>query len=324
MDDMTIQKYFERNLGETPAISAAELPNLPHFARRQFRFLNACLFGKNICLLVSSKDNFKEHNLQELESVCQLVYEQTGTLPVFVFRNLAKQERLLLIKRKIEFLVPGLQMFLPQLGLELYDRIPKTFSPESAMLRPAAQAMLLEQLLTGSLQGLSVNKASQVMGYTAMGTLRAADQLNELKLCNVVPEGRGKILNFSSDRRKLWTDAAEHLRNPIKKMLAVKNDSVLNAFPFAGEYALGLHSDLSVSRKCYALHQTAFKKLLDSGELQLADSPGSGIADVQIWSYTLPSWQTEVDLLSLELSFKGNVDPRIKIALLELEEQRTW
>ncbi len=324
MDDETIQKYFERNLGETPAISAAELPTLPHFARRQFNFLNACLFGKNICLLVSQKNNFQEHNFQELESICQLVYAKNGTLPVFVFHNLTKRERLSLITRKIPFIVPGMQMFLPQLGLELYDRIPKTFSTESAMLRPAAQAMLLEQLLTGSLQGLSVNKASQAMGYTAMGTLRAANQLNELKLCNVVPEGRGKILNFSSDRRKLWTDAAEHLRNPVKKMLAVENDSALNAFPFAGECALSLHSDLSVSRKCYALHQAAFKKLLDSGELQLADSQGSGIADIQIWSYTLPSWQTEVDLLSLELSFRGNVDPRIKIALLELEEQRTW
>ena len=324
MKNIVVQKYLERNLGIVTDFSVAAMPKLPHFARRQFDFFMGALFEKNICLLIAKKEKFQDYNLQELESISQIVCKQNQMLGVFVFQRLSKQERLMLIKRGIPFIVPDTQMFLPQLGMDLFDRIPDRPVLESSFLRPAAQGMLLEQLLTGSLQGLSVNKASQIMGYTAMGTLRAADQLNALHLCEVSTIGRSKILNFSSDRKQLWEDAARYLRNPVRKTIAVENDSNLKNFPFAGEYALSRHSDLSVSRKCYAMHQTAFKSLFNEGALQISDHPADGVADIQIWFYTLPSWQEEVDPLSLELSFLENTDPRIKIALLELKEHQSW
>lgn len=324
MDYVAIQDYLERNIGEAPEMRAVEMPRLPHFARRQFCFYNAALFGKSILFLLSQKNAFRDHDLHEICSLSQLVWEQAGMLPIFVFHSISKRERLLLLKRRIQFIVPGTQMFLPLLALDLYDHIPDHITPESSKLRPAAQAMLLEQLLTASLQELSVSKAAQVMGFSAMGALRAANQLHELHLCSLGTEGRSKILLFTPDRKKLWGDAAAHLQNPVKKTVAVETDSSLRSVPFAGTYALSLHSSISTSRKCYALNQTEFKKLLAGGAIQPADSPGSGSADVQIWSYSLPSWQAEVDLLSLELSFIGNSDPRMRIALLELEEQRTW
>jgi len=319
-----IQDYLELNIGEAPEIMTVKMSQLPYFARRQFSFAQGVLFGKSILFLLSQKSAFREHDLHEICSLNQLVWEQAGMLPVFVFHSMSKRERLLLLKRRIQFIVPGTQMFLPRLALDFYDHIPDTITPVSPMLRPAAQAILLEQLLNGSLHGLSASEVARVMGFTAMSALRAANQLHELQLCTLEVKGRSKILLFTPDRKKLRDKATPHWQNPVKKTQAVENDSALCAFPFAGTYALSLHSSISASRKCYALHQTAFKKLLTDGEIQLADSPGSGNADVQVWSYTLPSWQTEVDLLSLELSFKGNSDPRIKIALFELEEQRTW
>ncbi|MDD4538292.1 MAG: hypothetical protein WC340_18655 [Kiritimatiellia bacterium] len=324
MNHAAIQDYLERNIGEAPEMTAVKMPQLPHFARRQFCFYNAALFGKSILFLLSQKNAFREHDLHEICSLSQLVWEQAGMLPIFVFHSISKRERLLLLKRRIQFIVPGTQMYLPQLALDLYDHIPNNIHPESSKLRPAAQAILLEQLLTGSLQGLSVSKVAQVMGFSAMGALRAANQLHELQLCSLTTAGRSKNLLFTPDMKKLWGEATPHLQNPVKKTIAVESDASLRSLPFAGTYLLSLHSSISTSRKCYALHQTAFKKLLMGGEIQPADSPGSGSADVQVWSYTLPSWQTEVDLLSLGLSFIGNSDPRISIALLELEEQRTW
>ncbi|MGI5925024.1 MAG: hypothetical protein ACOX9E_13845 [Lentisphaeria bacterium] len=324
MKHTTIQDYLERNIGEAPEMTAVKMPQLPHFARRQFSFAQAAIFGKSILFLLSQRSAFRDHDLHEICSLSQLVWEQSGMLPIFVFHSVSKRDRLLLLKRRIQFIVPGTQMFLPRLALDFYDRIPDTITPELTLLRPAAQAILLEQLLTGSLHGLSASEAARVMGFTAMSALRAANQLHELQLCNIEPAGRSKMLLFTPERKKLWDKAAAHLQNPVKKTMAVEDDSALRSFPYAGTYALNLHSGVSASRKCYALHQTTFKKLLTDGEIKLADSPGSGSAEVQVWSYTLPSWQTEVDLLSLELSLKGNSDPRIKIALLELEEQRIW
>ncbi len=324
MEISEIQEYLVRTLGYEISVIADGMPQLPFFVRKQFLFYISELYGKKVCFLVSKNTSFAKHKVQELESSAQLVKEKSNVLPVFVFPSMSKQERLVLIKRGLSFIVPNLQMFLPNLGIDLYDRIPMTMQKTETHLRPAAQAMLIEQLLTGSLQGLSVNKASSVMGFTAMGALRAANQLNELNLCTVISDGVSKKLNFASDRKKLWMDAAAFLRNPVKKTCSVEDDAVLSKFPFAGEFALRGHSDLAVFRKCYALHQTVFSRLVSEGKLQVADVPGSGVADVQIWSYTLPSWNDEVDLFSLELSFKGTSDPRIKIALLNIEEQRQW
>ena len=61
-----------------------------------------------------------------------------------------------------------------------------------------------------------------------------------------------------------------------------------------------------------------------NGKIHIAYSRETGCADVQVWSYTLPVWENKVDPFSLELSFKDTDDARIKIALLNLEEQRKW
>ena len=162
------------------------------------------------------------------------------------------------------------------------------------------------------------------MGYTAMGTLRAANQLNDLGICKVTFDGYRKQLAFPTDRKSLWEKSKPFLRNPVKKTISVEDDTALTGFPFAGEFALAHHSDLSVTRKTYALHQKDVSALLDEGKIRIAFASETGCADIQVWNYTLPSWDGEVDLFSLELSFNNTNDARIKIALLNLEEQRKW
>ena len=162
------------------------------------------------------------------------------------------------------------------------------------------------------------------MGYTAMGLLRAVNQLADLGICQVTFDGYRKQLAFPTDRKSLWEKSKPPLRNPVKKTIPVEDDSALTGFPFAGEFALAHHSDLSVTRKTYALHQKDVSALWDEGKIRIAFASETGCADIQVWNYTLPSWDGEVDLFSLELSFNNTNDARIKIALLNLEEQRKW
>ena len=324
MELKQIQDYLFRDLGIEAVAVPVEIPAVPFFIRKQFALYKITALDRELCLLLSQKQSFSQHKFQEIISTFTFVQNVSGLMPVFVFSAISKQERLELVRQKMAFLVPDSQMFIPSLGLDFSERIPQTAPPKDKLLRPAAQALIIQQILTGNLDGLTVNQASAVMGYTAMGTLRAVNQLNDLGICKVTFDGYRKQLAFPTDRKSLWEKSKPFLRNPVKKTLSVEDDSALTGFPFAGEFALAHHSDLSVTRKTYALHQKDVSALLDEGKIRIAFASETGCADIQVWSYTLPSWDGEVDLFSLGLSFSNTDDARIKIALLNLEEQRKW
>ena len=324
MDLKKIQDYLLRDLDIKAEPAPIEIPSMPFFIRKQFDCYRITAFDRELCLLLSKKRHYSEHIFQEIISACVIFRNISSLMPVFVFPAMDKTERLELVRHKIAFIVPDTQMFIPSLGLDFWDRIPKVVPPKEDNLRPAAQALIIQQLLTGGIDGLTVNQASSVMNYSAMGTLRAANQLNDLKICKLRYDGYSKTFLFPADRRELWERSKPYLRNPVKKTIPVKNDSALTGFPLAGEYALARHSDLSVERKTYALHQKTVAGLLHEDKIQIAFARETGCADIQVWSYTLPSWNGEVDLFSLELSFMDTNDARIKIALLNLEEQRKW
>lgn len=323
MELKQIQDYLFRDLGIEAVAVPVEIPGIPFFIRKQFSLYKITALDRELCLLLSKKQNLSQHNFQEIISSFTFI-QNCGLMPVFVFSAMSKRERLELVRQKMAFIVPDSQMFIPFLGLDFSERIPQTAPPKDKRLRPAAQALIIQQILTGNLDGLTVNQASAVMGYTAMGTLRAANQLNDLGICKVTFDGYRKQLAFPTDRKSLWEKSKPFLRNPVRKTISVEDDSALTGFPFAGEFALAHHSDLSVTRKTYALHQKDVSALLDEGKIRIAFARETGCADIQVWNYTLPSWDGEVDLFSLELSFSNTNDARIKIAMLNLEEQRKW
>lgn len=323
MELKQIQDYLFRDLGIEAVAVPVEISGVPFFIRKQFTLYKITVLDRELCLLLSQKQSLSQHKFQEIISTFTFV-QNSGLMPVFVFSAMSKRERLELVRQKMAFIVPDSQMFIPSLGLDFSERIPQTAPPKDKRLRPAAQALIIQQILTGNLDGLTVNQASAVMGYTAMGTLRAANQLNDLGICKVTFDGYRKQLAFPTDRKSLWEKAKPFLRNPVKKTIPVEDDTPLTGFPFAGEFALAHHSDLSVTRKTYALYQKDVSALLDEGKIRIAFASETGCADIQVWSYTLPSWDGEVDLFSLELSFTNTNDARIKIALLNLEEQRKW
>ena len=298
MELKQIRDYLFRDLGIEAVAVPVEIPGIPFFIRKQFTLYKITALDRELCLLLSQKQSLSQHKFQEIISTFTFV-QNSGLMPVFVFSAMSKRERLELVRQKMAFIVPDSQMFIPPLGLDFSERIPQTAPAKDKRLRPAAQALIIQQILTGNLDGLTVNQASAVMGYTAMGTLRAANQLNELGICKVTFDGYRKQLAFPTDRKSLWEKSKPFLRNPVKKTISVEDDTALTGFPYAGEFALAHHSNLSVTRKTYALHQKDVSVLLDEGKIRIAFASETGCADIQVWNYTLPSWDGEVDLFSL-------------------------
>jgi hypothetical protein len=324
MDIQELKNYLLTTLDVEIKAEDVSVSGIPFFIRKQFSLFTTSISFKQMCFLLSSKTDFGQHQFNDIIASNLFFYEKSNLLPVFVFAKITKQQRLELVKQKIAFIVIGTQMYIPSMALDFSDHIPQQAPAKPKALRPAAQAIIIQQLLTGKLEGLTVNQASKVMKYTAMGTLRAVEQLNDLKICQVKYNGFSKTLHFPQDAKTLWQKSLEFLRNPVKKIFSVEDDLALKNFPLAGQFALAQHSDLSVTRKTYAIGQKDLSNLLKENKIKIAYDSATGCADVQVWSYTLPIWQNEVDNFSLELSFNNIDDARIKIALLNLEEQRKW
>jgi hypothetical protein len=330
METKSIQDYLSQVLACDISFCPEELKALPFFIRKIFAFYSGELFSKKVYFLCAKDNFFDKHSIREIESSACVFNDKFQNVPVFVFDVLSRQERLMLIKRRISFIVPGTQMFLPYLGITLFERIKEKREPVSARLRPAAQAILIEDLLSGTINNCTLTQVAKFMNYTAMGIARAANQLEELKLCRIYSDGYRKTLVFDSDKRMLWERALPYLRSPVKKIVSIEDDTIFcdGSRLYAGEYALARYSNLAVSRKCYAVHEKTFRELLNGNHIVLSDSVGGGIADVQVWSYSIPRDKNDksgtVDLLSLELSFQNTADPRIKAALFDIKENRQW
>ena len=327
METKIIQDYLSQVLSCDILLHPEELNELPFFVRKMFVFYSGELFSKKVYFLCARGSFFEKHSIKELESAASIFNDRLPHAPVFVFDTLSRQERLMLIKRRLSFIVPGTQMFLPYLGISLFERIKDKRVSASARLRPAAQAILIEHLSYDTLNNCTLTQVAKFMNYTTMGIARAANQLDELKLCRICSDGYRKTLVFDSDKRMLWDRALQYLRSPVKKVVSIEDDTIFSdgSWPYAGEYALARYSNLAVSRKCYAVHEKAFSDLLNGNHIIQADSVGGGSADIQIWSYSLPQYENEtVDLLSLELSFQNTADPRIKAALLNIKKNRQW
>ena len=321
-----VQDYLEQALACHVALSLIEQNDFPFFVRKAFSFYAGKLFENEVFFLVAQTANC---TIKEIESTVFMFGEKISPKVILVFENMTRRERLGLVKRRISFIVPGTQMFLPWLGIDFSERIKEQRTQVSPKLRPIAQEILIEYL-SDSLNPVQwpLSGLAEYMGYSSMGALRAVNQLEELNLCKVESDGYRKTVHFDIDKETLWKHALPYLRSPVKKMLSVENDSILQQeeCPYAGEYALAQYSDLAVSRPCYAVYEKAYNDLLKNGKIHLADPLDEGVADIQIWRYHT-SREAEgdtVDLLSLELSFQGTADPRIKGALEQMKEQKVW
>jgi len=320
MEVEELQDYLEQVLNYRVALAPVVQDGLPFFIRKAFAFYTGELYSSQVHFLVAQTDSIA---IKEIESAVHVFGKSVSGKMVLVFPSMVRRERLGLVKRHISFIVPGKQMFLPYLGIDFSERL-----KERREVATMAQEILIAYL-SGHLNPVkwSLAELADYLKYTSMGVLRAVNQLAELGMCKVSGDYR-KMVQFETDKEALWKRALPYFQSPVKKMAAVSDNSMFGSgdWLYAGEYALARHSNLVARRPCYAIYEKTYNALLKEGEIHLADAPEEGMADIQIWRYHpfREDGCDTVDLLSLELSFQGVSDPRIRSALEQMKENKVW
>lgn len=323
-----VLRYLHEVLGiEAPAVKPwARANELPYFLRDAFQFGELELLGQPLVLAIGRAQ--AKQSLSEVRTWLDKVQALAGQPAVYVTDALASYDRRRLIEQKVPFIVPGNQLYLPDLGLDLREYFRQRALATEA-LSPSAQAMLITALLRQPWQSdWQPSEIAVALGYTPMTQSRAVKELTAAGLATAYTVGRSRWLRMELPPEQVWERAKPALRTPVRRTVWVAAHGTVARRPgrLAGLSALARYSMLTEPKwPVFALTAADWKAATDAGVRELPE-PEAGAQEWQLWSYSpalVPDANT-VDPLSLTLSLQENADDRIQLALDELKGQLPW
>ena len=218
-------KYLETNLDLRLHVSSPRKPgNYPFYLTQDYTFYDAEILGHAYILQV--KNSPKEITPSDLKKQWEkLRYLSNDVYPIYVTPSMTAFNRKRLIQQKIPFVVPGNQMYLPDLGLDLREYFKHKRQPRE-YLSPSAQHCLINFLLDTEQRESTPSQLAKKLNYTVMTMSRAIGQLVSFKLGEEQKEGGERFFRFIESRQGMWEKARELLRDPISQIKWVEVENI--------------------------------------------------------------------------------------------------
>ena len=320
----SLEKYLRETL-HTPARLEPwrGAATLPAYLKGQYDFFDGTVDNVHILFLLSTEEpapsSAKKH---------ERALQQHWLGPVaFAFERITPRTRQRLVSEGLSFVVPGNQVYLPVLGVNLRERY-QTRAQTTDRLRPSAQVLFLYALAQHPVTSNTPSGLARQLGYTPMAMGQALSQLEHAGLIRVHKAGRERLFELAGDPADLWLQAQPLLASPVsRRRYLVGVAAPVSKGLASGLSALAGYSALAEPHaSAVALAREQEKRLLDvPGAHEL---PGADEADleIEVWAYrpTLLSDGPRVDRLSLYLSLREDTDERVQSALDEMMRGVTW
>lgn len=322
-------QQLERYLHDALGVTVTATPwhgteSLPAFLRDLYTFAHMNLLGMDSLLAFDA--NPKEQAPAAIRKHMELLTAKLNEDVVYVRNQVTAYNRKRLIEHKVPFIVPGNQMYLPLLAIDLREHF-RRLRWQPSTLSPSAQALLIHVLLRDAGDDLIPLKMAARLGYSTMTMTRAFDELEAADLGMMTTTGRERYLRFTGDRRETWTKAQPFLRSPVTKRLFIRRVEVNPGQIRAGLTALAGYSMLTAPPyMTYALSREDWKHLRNLHNLIEIPAQDPDALEIEVWSYRplLFAERDIVDRLSLYLSLQGESDERTQAALDEMMRQVRW
>ena len=321
--------YLREAFGLAITLESRTIDGVPQFIADQYALWSADLFGRPSLLMAPRPD--AEASIDEMARHVGLVRTRAGDpLLILLFEHLAPSRRRALIARRMAFLVPMTQLFVPEVLLDLRERAPRAPVGEPETFSPTAQLVILGDLLgKDDGEGASATALARRYGVAIMSMTRAFDELEAAKLAEGIRVGRQRTLRFHASGRPLWDAAAARLQTPVRKVRTVVIPYP-DRFPgrMAGESALSFHTALGRPRlQRLAVAAADWNQLVRDHGLRDTYPRDPAGAEVETWAYdpgALADQPGVVDRLSLHLSLRSHPDERVAMAAAELLDTFEW
>lgn len=345
-------KHYLLNILGADAIGAAnnsawakpwpDAEQLPFYLQTPYTYHRTELFG-HICLMMLAKTPEGE-TPAVVRKHRQAVSKYFNGEVLYVIEAISSYNRKRLIEKRVPFLVPGNQLYLPAMGVDLREYFKPGKQTAPTHLGAPAQVIVLREILLRDCTGLPAKDLAKRLGYSPMTITRAISELTELQLATPEKVGKEKHLHFSAKGRGLWDAARPALQSPVsKRAWMVWRDKQNRGTGFdglvAGESALAYYTSLAdAGIQQWAIGQDTWPKLAKHADVKILASQSAGTAinergqfskeraviELEIWAYNPQAITPDkawVDPLSLWLSLAANNDERIEIARETLLEQ---
>ena len=310
--------YFGKTLGEDVALEPANkglLEGLPMNVSSNFSFYEGHVLGQHVLFAyIEDGDSVPPGHMKKL---LDIICRQAKLVVILITPCISSYNKIRLVAQKVNFVIPGKQMFLPSLLLEIKpDRTVGSDFKEN--IPPFTQCLLLHHLQIGSIVGTNGYGLSDKFGVsyaTVNKSLRWLASKDLIKLEGV----KTKTVQIEFSNRELWDKALPMLVSPIEQLYYT--DAIIEGQMISGVNALASYTMLNEeSRQCCAVSKKDFKVLKVAADKQFGQN------EIQVWRYNpkMLSSTGVVDKLSLYLSLKDNEDERIQIELERLINEMSW
>ncbi|MDX3916927.1 MAG: hypothetical protein QHC79_25520 [Pseudosphingobacterium sp.] len=332
---MDAQQYLRQLFGthiQLMPLTKDKLTELPIYQRESFFFQTTEIFGNKI--IVIEPKNFEDVSVLQLEKQFFHLKNRFGKI-ILHLPKVNSYVRKRLIENRINFIVPGTQLFLPDLLIDLNERNLADIARRNPnTLLPSAQFLVIYHIIHRNsgvkLEEISFKDIAQATGYTRMAITKAIDNLKQEEIIKVKGE-KEKSIRFTADRSELWymLENRQLLASPVLKKGFI-DEPPRNTFLLkTGGTALAEYSDMNPTRQpTYAIDRKTYYSLRDQTGLEIQEYGTTGL---EIWKYDpeklvsgLPLEAPVVDPLSLYLSLKDDNDERVEMALEQILEKYIW
>ena len=239
-----LEHYLGATLHDPVRVSPLEhAPGLPAFLDRMYRLGEGRLAGRRCVFLATGGEAATP---AEIAKHVVLVRSAVDAIVVFVTPSLSAYNRSRLIGRGVPFVVPGTQLYIPHLAMDLRERFRTPPQRRANGLSPAAQAVLFHRLLRIDETATTPSLIAARLCYSAMSIGRAFDGLVDAGLAHTEKRGKERHIRFKNEGRQLFDAAHDLLRSPVRAEKYVRDGQIGGSLKHAGESALAELTDLSL------------------------------------------------------------------------------
>jgi DNA-binding MarR family transcriptional regulator len=320
-----LEKYLLETLDlPITAVKWDKARQLPLYLRDMYDFY--LIFVLNDSFLLMFDKEKKEQTPAIVRKHLIQIQEKSRHEAVYLRKTVSAYNRKRLIEHKVPFIIPGNQMYLPMLGIDLREHFRKQ-QEEIIRFSPSTQAVVLYAIYHEEQEIFTPKDMAKHLRYSAMTMTRAFDELQQLDIGEHEVKGRERCILFHDKGKALWDKVLQFMKTPVLKRLHIFPLHNKELGVYAGLDAIARYTMLANPKnRVYAISKNEWKKYKLQQNMTESPMPEPGAIDVEVWSYDpeLFADNMTADRLSLFLSLRDTNDERVETSLSEMMEGMQW
>ena len=320
---MRVEQYLSDVFSEDVTLRKLENFNLiPLLIRNEYEFYEGALHGYN-CFFMEfhAKQIITDKILKHFINLS----ENFDKKFVLLFNELRPYQRRNLVEKRIAFVVPYMQVYLPFIYVNFSENIVLN-KPTIKSFTPSTQCVYLA-IFYQKTDMINVNDLTLKLGLAKITIYRAIGSLVAINL--IIEQGKSTRKQFIRiNKESYWTKGKEYLVSPIQKSVFLKTLPVGIDYFISNVSALSELSMMNTPQNItYAISKESAKKMdksiLYSEKDEHYGTKTKTMFTFEIWSYDpkLFARNKRIDIGSIYAELKNLDDPRIEIELETLLER---